>query len=156
MKKSTKVTITIILFFIAQVFITGFCCKLPAEKYFFRDTDCKFRTINIYSRKLLDSQKAGMTLGKDIYEEEVIELFKSRKSKYSCGSRVSSEENAFYLYDYDRKTGVLTTYIKVCKPEPYNYKYLGDIAKEISEIEITEETVKKDILSVLESAKKEK
>ena len=143
-----KTILVITIFLIVQALVTGACCKLSAEKYFFRDTDCKFRTINICSGKLLDSQKADMTLGKDTYEEEVIELFKSQKSKYSHGSRVSPEESAFYLYDYDRNTGVLTTYIKVCKPEPYNYKYLGDIAKEISEIEITEEGVKQEIINL--------
>ena len=31
MKKSTKITIMIVLFFIVQAFITGLCYKLPAE-----------------------------------------------------------------------------------------------------------------------------
>lgn len=151
---NTKTKIAILLFMIVQFLVTGACCKLSAEKYFFRDTDCKLRTINVCYGKLLDSQKTDMTLGKDPSEEEVIELFQNQKNRYSNGSRVVPEKDTVYFYDYDRKTGVLTTYVKVCKPEPYEYKYFGDIAKKLSEMEITEETAKKEVLGRLKKESK--
>lgn len=152
---NTKTKVVIILFLIVQVLVTGACCKVSAEKYFFRDTDCNLRTINVCYGKLLDSQKTGMTLGKDPSEEDVIEVFQNQKSRYSSGSRVVPENDTVYFYDYDRKTGTLTTYVKVCKPEPYDYKYFGDIAKGLSEIEITKETAKEEVLGRLKSVNKE-
>lgn len=156
-----KKFILIILFFIVQTFVTGFCCKLSAEKYSFRDNNCKIRTIDISYGKLLDSQKNcddGWFIGKDPDEERIIKLFQNQKNRYSNGHRVDPESDTVYFYEYDRKTGTLTTYAKVCeKPEPYNYSNpeLARIAKELSEIEITDEVVKKDISNVLKSARKE-
>lgn len=147
MKRSTKITIAVLLFFVLQGLVT-------AEKYYFKGTDGYYRKIDICPRKLIDSQKDGMTIGKDHYEEKVLELFQKQKGKYSHGSRVSSKEHAFYFYDYDKETDTLITYVKVCKPEPYEFKYLGDIARQISEIEVTEETVKEDILDTLKKVNK--
>lgn len=156
-----KKFILIILFFIVQTLVTGACCKLSAEKYSFRDNNCKIRTIDISYGKLLDSQKNcndGWFIGKDPDEERIVKLFQNQKNRYSNGHRVDPESDTVYFYEYDRKTGTLTTYAKVCeKPEPYNYSNpeLARIAKELSEIEITDEVVKKDISNVLKSARKE-
>ncbi len=158
MKRTTKIIIIVILFFIIQSLVTGFCIKLSAEKYYFRDHNCKYCSIDISYGKLLDGQKKDMALVEDPSGKYVIELFKNQKNKYSNGHRADPESDTIYFYEYDRKAGTLTTYAKVCKPEPYDYgdSELGRIAKEISEIEITEETVKKDISNVLKSANKDK
>jgi hypothetical protein len=134
---------------------------MSAEKYSFRDHNCKIQSIDINSGKLLDSQKNcddGWFIGKDPDEERILKLFQNQKSRYSHGSRVPLEDDIVYFYEYDRKTCTLTTYAKVCtKPEPRNFSNpeLARIAKELSEIEITEETVKKDISNILKSANKE-
>ncbi len=57
MKRSTKITIAILLFFIVQVFVTGFCCKLSAKPHNLR-TDleillhCSHEEINTNVKKL--------------------------------------------------------------------------------------------------------
>lgn len=159
MNRKTK--FTILLFFIVQTFVTGFCYKLSAEKYSFRDHNCEIQSIDINSGKLLDSQKNcddGWFIGKDPAEERILKLFQEQKSRYSHGSRVQSEDDIVYFYEYDRKTGTLTTYAKVCKPEPYNYSNpeLARISKKLSEITKNEETVKKYIINnVLNSPNKE-
>lgn len=153
-----KTILVIVIFFIVQIFVTGFCCKLSAEKYYFRDHNCEIRSIDINYGKLLDSQKKDMTLVEDPSEKYVIKLFQEQKNRYSNAHRVDPESDTVYFYEYDRKTGTLTTYAKVCeKPEPYNYSNpeLARISKELSEIEITDEVVKKDISNVLKSARKE-
>lgn len=159
MKRKTILAITI--FFIIQALVTGACCKLSAEKYTFRDHNCKITTIDINDGKLLDSQKNcddDWFIGKDPAEEIILKLFQEQKSRYSHGSRVDSVEDTVYFYEYDRKTGTLTTYAKVCKPEPYNYSNpeLARISKKLSEITKNEETVKKYIINnVLNSPNKE-
>ena len=156
-----KTILVITIFLIAQALVTGTCCKLSAEKYTFRDHNCKIQSININSGKLLDSQKNyddGWFIGKDPAEERILKLFQEQKSRYSHGSRASSEDDIVYFYEYDRKTDTLTTYAKVCKPEPYNYSNpeLARISKKLSEITKNEETVKKYIINnVLNSSNKE-
>ena len=156
-----KTILVIVIFFIVQIFVTGACCKLSAEKYSFRDHNCEIQSIDISYGKLLDSQKNcddGWFIGKDPDEERIIQLFQNQKNRYSNGHRVDPESDTVYFYEYDRKTGILTTYAKVCeKPEPYNYSNpeLARISKKLSEIEITDEVVKKDISNVLKSARKE-
>ena len=159
MKKSTKITIAVVLFFVLQALVTGLAFKLPAEEYSFKGTDGYYRKVDICPRKLLDSQKDGMTIGKDSYEEEVLELFQNKtgRGRYYHGSRIASEEDVIYFYDYDKETGALTTYVMVCHPKPLDpkdFKYLGDIARQISEIEVTEETVKEDVLDTLKNTNK--
>lgn len=157
-----KTVLAIIIFFIIQILVTGACCKLSAEKYTFRDHNCKITTININDGKLLDSQKNcddGWFIGKDPTEERILKLFQNQKNRYSHGSRVDSVENTVYFYEYDRKADTLITYAKVCeKPEPYNYSNpeLARISKKLSEITKNEETVKKYIINnVLNSANNE-
>ena len=156
-----KTILVITIFLIVQALVAGACCKLSAEKYSFRDHNCEIQSIDINSGKLLDSQKNcddGWFIGKDPDEERILKLFQNQKSRYSHGSRVPLEDDTIYFYEYDRKTGTLTTYAKVCKPEPYSYSNpeLARISKKLSEITKNEETVKKYIINnVLNSPNKE-
>lgn len=161
MKKTVKLFVIFTAYLLIQCFVTCATIKLSAEKYSFKDHNCEIQSININSGKLLDSQKNcddGWFIGKDPDEERILKLFQNQKSRYSHGSRVPLEDDIVYFYEYDRKTGTLTTYAKVCKPEPYSYSNpeLARISKKLSEITKNEETVKKYIINnVLNSPNKE-
>lgn len=152
-----KKFILIILFFIVQIFVTGFCCKISAEDFYvYENGKIYISTVKITGGKLLNSQIKEFSLTKDRQEREIIKIFSKNKShaykaRYLVGKRKTNE--CTFFYEYDKQNEKLTTYatkndVELDSVITTEFK---ELEEEVNSIVVTEEGVKQEIINLFKS-----